>query len=133
MLHLIEMTGAKYLSTTPHFCENAPFPNLYMVFMGNICIHISCSSFFLNPGIPNILRSDNPIIRYVADRPQGLNEGFLINIDVLQCMISWLIDARKILQELWIIMAVVKFVDFFRFNLLNKLNCTKSGLYLMAR
>jgi len=69
----------------------------------------------------------------VADRPQGLNEGFLVNIDVLQCMVSWLIDARKILQELWIIMAVVKFVDFFRFNLLNKLNCTKSGLYLMAR
>jgi len=24
----------------------------------------------------------------VADRPQGLNEGLLINIDVLQCMVS---------------------------------------------
>src|SRR6218665_496476 len=69
----------------------------------------------------------------VADRPQGLNEGLLINIDVLQCMVSWLIDVRKILQELWIIMAVDKFNDFLRFNLLNKLNSTKSGLYRMAK
>jgi len=30
----------------------------------------------------------------VADRPQGLNEGFLMNIDVLQCMVSWHIDVR---------------------------------------
>jgi len=28
------------------------------------------------------------VLRFVADRPQGLNEGFLINIDVLQCMVS---------------------------------------------
>src|SRR6218665_3497261 len=31
ILHLIEMTGAKYLSIPPHFCENAPFPTLLMV------------------------------------------------------------------------------------------------------
>jgi len=31
ILHLIEMTGAKYLSTPPHFCENAPFPTLLMI------------------------------------------------------------------------------------------------------
>ena len=30
----------------------------------------------------------------MADRPQGLNEGLLINIDVLQCMVLWLIDVR---------------------------------------
>jgi len=30
-------------------------------------------------------------------------------------------------------MAVDKFNDFLRFNLLNKLNSTKSGLYLMAK
>ena len=30
----------------------------------------------------------------VADRPQGLNEGLLINIDVLQCMVSYLIDVQ---------------------------------------
>src|SRR6218665_3314890 len=31
MLHLIEMTGAKYLSIPPNFCEKAPFPTLLMV------------------------------------------------------------------------------------------------------
>ena len=31
ILHLIEMTGAKYLSIPPHFCEKAPFPTLLMV------------------------------------------------------------------------------------------------------
>jgi len=30
ILRLIEMTGAKYLSTPPHFCENAPFLALLM-------------------------------------------------------------------------------------------------------
>ena len=31
ILHLIEMTEAKYLSIPPHFCEHAPFPILLMV------------------------------------------------------------------------------------------------------
>jgi len=56
----------------------------------------------------------------VADRPQGLNEGLLINIDVLQCMVSWLIDVGYILQKLWIIVALDKCNDFLDFNLLNR-------------
>src|SRR6218665_4026775 len=49
ILHLIEMTGAKYLSIPSHFCEKAPFPTLLMVLLKsqeNLYINISCSSLF---------------------------------------------------------------------------------------
>src|SRR6218665_400517 len=79
------------------------------------CLEVDIYIFSFSP--QDILVSVSVV---VADRPQGLNEGLLINIDVLQCMVSWLIDVIYILQKLWIIMALDKCNDFLDFNLSNR-------------
>ena|SRR6218665_1350206 len=57
-LHLIEITGVKYI-----FCENAPFLAPLLV-LWEPKHKYNLQGVILNPVIPNVLKSDNPIKSY---------------------------------------------------------------------